>query len=43
MGIPKLPPLDINMVKETFNKYQTKLTPEEKSRNITEQVYIFTK
>jgi len=43
MGIPKLPPLDINMVKETFNKYQTKLSPEEKSRNITEQVYIFTK
>jgi len=33
MGIPKLPPLDIDMVKNTFNKYKNKLTIEEKSRN----------
>jgi 5'-3' exonuclease len=33
MGIPKLPPLDIDMVKKTFNKYKNKLTIEENSRN----------
>ena len=43
MGIPKLPPLDIDMVKETFNKYQNKLTPEEKKRNTSNQVYVFSK
>lgn len=41
MGIPKLPPLDIDMVKETFNKYQKKLTSEEKKRNTSNQVYVF--
>ena len=43
MGIPKLPPLDIDMVKETFNKFQKKLTLEEKSRNTSNQVLIFSK
>ena len=43
MGIPKLPPLDIDMIKETFNKYQTKLTTEEKSRNTIITPIVFSK
>ena len=43
MGIPKLPPLDIDMIKETFNKYQTKLTTEEKSRNSIITPILFSK
>jgi hypothetical protein len=43
MGIPKLPPLDIDMIKKTFNNYQKKLTLEEKSRNTTTNVLIFSK
>jgi 5'-3' exonuclease len=43
MGIPKLPPLDIDMIKKTFNNYQKKLTLEEKSRNTTTNVVIFSK
>ena len=41
MGIPKLPPLDIDMIKETFNNFQKKLTSEEKKRNTSNQVYVF--
>jgi 5'-3' exoribonuclease 2 len=32
-GIPKLPPLDIELVKHMFYKYQDELTKEEKNRN----------
>jgi 5'-3' exoribonuclease 2 len=33
MAIPKLPPLDIDLVKHIYNKYQDELNPEEKERN----------
>lgn len=32
-AIPKLPPLDIDLVRHMFNKYQDELTLEEKNRN----------
>ena len=33
MGIPKLPPLDIDLIKHIFNKYEDELNLEEKKRN----------
>ena len=33
MAIPKLPPLDIDLVKHIYNKYQDELNSEEKERN----------
>jgi 5'-3' exonuclease len=33
MGIPKLPPLDIDFIKHIFYKYQDELKPEERERN----------
>ncbi len=33
MGIPKLPPLDIDLIKHSYYKYADELTPEEKERN----------
>jgi hypothetical protein len=33
MGIPKLPPIDIELIKHTYNKYKDELKPEELERN----------
>ena len=39
-GIPKLPPLDIDLIKRMYNKYQDELTPEEIERNKILEIYI---
>jgi hypothetical protein len=33
MAIPKLPPLDIELIKHIYNKYKDELNPIEKERN----------
>ncbi len=40
MGIPKLPPLDIDLIKHMFYKYQDELKPEEKERNNIKKLII---
>jgi 5'-3' exoribonuclease 2 len=39
MGIPKLPPLDINLIKHVFYKYQDELKQDEKERNSIKNPY----
>ena len=39
MGIPVLPPLDLELIKHSYNKYKDELTPEEISRNIIMEIY----
>lgn len=39
MGIPKLPPLDIDLIKHVFYKYQDELKQDEKDRNSIKQQY----
>ena len=43
MGIPTLPPLDLELVKHSFHKYKDELNSEEKIRNGNKDVYIFEK
>ncbi len=40
MGIPKLPPLDIDLIKHVFYKYQDELKPEEKDRNNIKNKFV---
>jgi len=40
MGIPKLPPLDIDLIKHVFYKYQDELKPEEKERNNIKKIIV---
>lgn len=40
MAIPKLPPLDIDLVKHIYNKYQDELNSEEKERNIIKKPLV---
>jgi 5'-3' exonuclease len=37
-GIPRLPPLDIELVKHMYYKYQDELTTDEKNRNETKEI-----
>ena len=41
MGIPQLPPLDIDLIKHVFYKYQDELKPDEKERNNIKKPHIF--
>ena len=43
MGIPSLPPLDLTLLTYVYNKYKDELTPEEKDRNKTLEIYMFNK
>ncbi len=40
MGIPKLPPLDIDLIKHVFYKYQDELKPDEKERNNIKNKFV---
>jgi 5'-3' exonuclease len=40
MAIPKLPPLNINLIKYKYNKYKNELLDDEKNRNINEKIFI---
>jgi 5'-3' exonuclease len=40
MAIPKLPPLNIELVKHIYNKYQDELNSEEKERNIIKKPLV---
>jgi 5'-3' exonuclease len=40
MGVPILPPLDIDLVKYIFNKYKNELSEEENKRNIIKHIEI---
>jgi 5'-3' exoribonuclease 2 len=40
MGIPKLPPLDIDLIKHVFFKYQDELKPDEKDRNNIKNKFV---
>ena len=40
-GIPKLPPLDIELVKHMFNKYSDELIASEVERNKTLEIFVF--
>lgn len=41
MGIPILPPLEINLVKRTFKKYEPKLASNERMMNEIKDIYIY--
>ena len=41
MGIPYLPPLEIELVKRTFEKYKKKLSENDKNKNKVVKNYIF--
>lgn len=41
MGIPQLPPLEIDLVKKTIKKYITKLSPSDLKANDIHDIYLF--
>lgn len=41
MGVPRLPPLDIELIKHSYYKYKDEILTDEKKRNITTAPYYF--
>jgi 5'-3' exonuclease len=41
MGIPMLPPLDMDLIKKSYYKYQDEIKPEDQIRNTYKKVYEF--